>query len=329
MYKMKKNLKNHRGVATIIGSILSIVILIFFFSNVFLWHNGVSSQMNQVMADKLNSQIDLTTIVLEEPPENCTDDPQFGGYEDEQYEEYGIIENGIFQETHKGPDGIYQTLNESSDLSYIALNATYTFTVDEQVALKSQALTFSFYGKYVDDQERCSVYIWNNVSKIFEDTGITITSIESWYNITLFNPQHYISSGAVNITYLSNLNPKNQSAYPDQVGILYIDVQHVALSPVGLTVRASGSRDTRLLRLWIINETVNEHDYIDFNDVFGREIWVPGGSSINVEFRNVTVYDGNTIKLDLSNLIGYSPILGEVRFRIITDLGNTAMIEYE
>ena len=100
-------------------------------------------------------------------------------------------------------------------------------------------------------------------------------------------------------------------------------------TPVGLTVRALGGRDVRLLRLWIINDTVNEHDYIDFNDEFEREIPVPGGSSINIEFRNVTDYDGNTIMLDLSNLIGYNPVLGEVRFRILTDLGNTAMTKYE
>ena len=189
---------------------------------------------------------------------------------------------------------------------------------------KSRALTFSFYGKYVDDLERCWVYIWNDVLEVFEDTGITITSIESWYNATLFNPQRYISSsGAVNITYLSTLNPTNRSAYPDQEGLLKIDAQNVALSPVGLTVRALGGRDVQLLRLWIINETANEHLYFDFNDALESEIWVPGGSSINIIFRDTNQTNEGSITLD------YSPILGEVRFRILTDLGNTAMTKYE
>jgi len=324
--KMKKNVKNRRGVATIIGSILSIVILIFFFSNVFLWYNGVSRQMNLVTADKLNSQIELTTTVLEGNSTYCTDDqyPVFGGIEDEKLGEYGIIQDGTILDTNEIDDN-YQILKEKSDNGYEALNATYSFNVDVMEVNKSSALTFSFYGWYDDDQERCRVYIWNDESKI-EDTGITITSIESWYNVTLFNPQRYISpSGAVNITYISTLNPNNQSEYLDPNGLLYIDAQNVALSPVGLTVRALGGRDVQLLRLWIIEDTVNQHLYFDLTraDVFEKEIWVPGGSSINIIFKDTNkTIDGN-IMLD------YSPILGEVRFRILTDLGNTAMTKYE
>jgi hypothetical protein len=113
MLKMKKNRKNRRGVATIIGSILAIVILIFFFSNVFLWYNGVSQQMNLVTADKLNAQVSLATTVLEGTPHNCTDDPRFGWIEDEQ-DEYGIINSGLSSDTNE-KDGITQTLIEESD----------------------------------------------------------------------------------------------------------------------------------------------------------------------------------------------------------------------
>ena len=313
---MKKNVKNRRGVATIIGSILSIVILIFFFSNVFLWYNGVSRQMNLVTADKLNAQVNLATTVLEGTPQNCTGPPRFGA---------GAPNSGSFLDT-KEADDINQTLIEASVNDYTALYATYSFNVTVTEVQKSRALTFSFYGNYEDDQETCKVYIWNNKSQNIEDTGITITSIKDWYNATLFNPQRYISqSGAVNITYLSTLNPENQSAYPDQPGLLNIDAQNVALSPVGLTVRALGGRDVQLLRLWIIEDTVNQHLYFDLTraDVFEKEIWVPGGSSINIIFKDTNkTIDGN-IMLD------YSPILGEVRFRILTDLGNTAMTTYE
>jgi hypothetical protein len=325
---MKKNVKNRKGVATIIGSILSIVILIFFFSNVFLWYNGVSRQMNLVTADKLNAQVNLATTVFEENYTHCTDDPWFGGIEDKQLGEYGVIQEGSFLDTYNEPDDTPQILREESHYItqfYIALNATYSFTVDVQEVPKSRSLTFSFYGWYDDDpDEACRVYLWNYDQEIYEYTGITITSIESWYNATFLNPKRFVSSsGAVNVTYLSTHNLYDQSVSPESKGRLHIDAHHVTLSTVGLTVRALGGRDIQLLRLWIINETANEHHYIDFNDVLGLEIWVPGGSSIDIEFGDMDqIIDGN-IMLD------YSPILGEVRFRILTNLGNTAMTKYE
>jgi hypothetical protein len=153
--------------------------------------------------------------------------------------------------------------------------------------------------------------------------------------VTLFNPERFMSSsGVVNITYITTHNPTNQSAYPDQIGTLKIDVQQVALSPVGLTVKALGSRDVRILRLWVIKDTINKHDYVDFEQELEHEIWVTGGSSITIKFENITeaipdIIQPDIIRLDLLDLIGYSPILGEVRFRILTDLGNTAMTKYE
>lgn len=327
MPKMKTNVKNRKGVATIIGSILSIVILLFFFSNVFLWYTGVSQEMNLVMADKLNAQINLATTVLEGTLHNCTDDPKFGGIEDRQLGEYGVIHEPSYLDTRE-TDGNYQILREESHYAsqfYIALNATYSFTVDVQAVPKSRALTFSFYGWYDDEpDEACRVYLWNYDLEIYEYTGITITSIESWYNATFLNPNRFVSSsGAVNVTYLSTHNLYDQSVFPELKGLLYIDAHHVAISPVGLTVQALGGRDIQVLRLWVINETANEHHYLDFNDVFGLDIWIPGGSSINIEFGDMNqIVDGN-IMLD------YSPILGEVRFRILTNLGNTAMTKYE
>ncbi|MHA2406095.1 MAG: hypothetical protein ACXACH_05015, partial [Candidatus Hermodarchaeia archaeon] len=56
---MKKLWNNQRGTAEIVGTVLFLVILLFFFSNVFLWYNNVSGQMNQVMSDKLNALVSL------------------------------------------------------------------------------------------------------------------------------------------------------------------------------------------------------------------------------------------------------------------------------
>jgi hypothetical protein len=57
---MSKNfLWDRKGTAEVIGSVLSIVILIFFFSNVYLWHDANVSKMNDLQSQKMNSQIDV------------------------------------------------------------------------------------------------------------------------------------------------------------------------------------------------------------------------------------------------------------------------------
>ena len=347
---IKKLSQTRRGVATIIGSILSIVILLFFFSNVFLWYNGVSSQMSLVMTEKLNSQIELTTTVLEGNSTYCgDDDPVFGGYDVFPYDQYGEnLDPGMSNKTRNKPDGNSQRLRETKDFLslYLALKATYSFNVTVMEVNKSSALTFGFYGKYLDSNdptETCKAYLLNyEMTKIlgkntYEDTGITITPIESWYNTTISNPKRFVSSsGVVNVAYMSRLKPYNQTIPIESRGTLYIDSQTVALSPVGLKVRALGSRDVRLLRLWVIRESINDHksdhNSIDFEQELRREIWVTGGSSMTIKFvenKPSNLSDG-IIQLNLLNSpIGYSPVLGEVHFRVLTDLGNTAMATYE
>jgi hypothetical protein len=55
----KKFLRNRKGTAEVIGSVLFIVILIFFFSNVILWHDVNVSKMNDLNSQKMNSQITI------------------------------------------------------------------------------------------------------------------------------------------------------------------------------------------------------------------------------------------------------------------------------
>ena len=56
-FMLRRFLKDQRGASEIVGTVLFLVILFFFFSNVFLWHNQITSQMDQVVADRMNSGI--------------------------------------------------------------------------------------------------------------------------------------------------------------------------------------------------------------------------------------------------------------------------------
>jgi hypothetical protein len=57
---MKRLLNNKKGTAEVIGTVLFIVILLFFFSNVYLWHDAATKEMNQEYLNKINSPITVT-----------------------------------------------------------------------------------------------------------------------------------------------------------------------------------------------------------------------------------------------------------------------------
>jgi hypothetical protein len=56
---LRKFRRNRRGTAEVIGSVLFIIIIIFFFSNVYLWHDSATKQMNSALSDKMNSPISV------------------------------------------------------------------------------------------------------------------------------------------------------------------------------------------------------------------------------------------------------------------------------
>ena len=61
--KMPKFLKrfmiNRKGTAEVIGSVLFIIILLFAFTNIYLWHDNATKTMNTLLSEKLNSQIQV------------------------------------------------------------------------------------------------------------------------------------------------------------------------------------------------------------------------------------------------------------------------------
>jgi hypothetical protein len=57
---IRRLLKNKKGTAEVIGSVMFIVILLFFFTNVYLWHDAATKEMNDMYVQKLNSPIIAT-----------------------------------------------------------------------------------------------------------------------------------------------------------------------------------------------------------------------------------------------------------------------------
>jgi hypothetical protein len=56
---LKRLLKNRKGTAEVIGSVMFIVILLFFFTNVYLWHDAATKDMNELYVKKMNAGMDL------------------------------------------------------------------------------------------------------------------------------------------------------------------------------------------------------------------------------------------------------------------------------
>jgi hypothetical protein len=52
---IKRLLKNKKGTAEVIGSVMFIVILLFFFTNVYLWHDAAVKEMNDLQVQKIHT----------------------------------------------------------------------------------------------------------------------------------------------------------------------------------------------------------------------------------------------------------------------------------
>jgi hypothetical protein len=59
---IKGFLKNKKGTAEVIGTVMFIVILLFFFTNVYLWHDAATKQMNDLQLKKMNAGMEVTFI---------------------------------------------------------------------------------------------------------------------------------------------------------------------------------------------------------------------------------------------------------------------------
>jgi hypothetical protein len=57
---LKRFIKNKKGTAEVIGSVMFIIILLFFFTNVYLWHDAATKEMNDLQVQKINIQLEVS-----------------------------------------------------------------------------------------------------------------------------------------------------------------------------------------------------------------------------------------------------------------------------
>jgi archaellum component FlaF (FlaF/FlaG flagellin family) len=59
---LRRLLCSRTGTAEIIGSVMFLLIMMFFFTNVFLWHDNATREMDTVLSDKMNSQVSIQVV---------------------------------------------------------------------------------------------------------------------------------------------------------------------------------------------------------------------------------------------------------------------------
>jgi len=59
---IRRLLKNKKGTAEVIGSVMFIIILLFFFTNVYVWHDAATKEMNDLYVQKMNAGMEVTFV---------------------------------------------------------------------------------------------------------------------------------------------------------------------------------------------------------------------------------------------------------------------------
>jgi hypothetical protein len=335
-------MKNKKGTAEIVGTALFLVILFFFFSNVFLWHNSVTREMDQLIADKMNSAVRLETTIGGGNP----------SYAFTESITHGSPQDTFDSSVTSSPDGNSHSITEVPVSNVYTLNASYTFntgiTSQEKMRLIA-SVQINVRATFDDpDFEGCVIGIWDCIDKVVVNTGIGVIKGYRWSNVTLSPAERYIdtktgivkigfldATGGVSVGIWGGGGSSQWSSSPDpNPGTLRIDCMIVIPEPVALEVTNLGGLDVMLSRLWITNSTetvnpTNDHLYADLEPL---NMWIPAGSRQTITLSDITslIISGNETSLRVSgNEVYYVPPNGaSVIFKILTKNGNTAACSY-
>jgi hypothetical protein len=121
---LRKLIRNKKGAAEIVGSIKFIIILLFFFPNVYLWHDAATKEMNDLYVQKLNSPI---VVYAYQTQPNILNVTNVGGI-DAQLSKLWVT---IRSSSGSGPDQNHLnfTLNEQVVAAGQSINLTRYFSV--------------------------------------------------------------------------------------------------------------------------------------------------------------------------------------------------------
>jgi hypothetical protein len=328
---LKKLLKNHAGTAEIVGTVLFLVILFFFFSNVFLWHNQVTREVDSIIADKMNSAVRMETTVLSGQTVYGSSEQRTIGMP--------IGPNQYDPESTRNRDGSCRTIRESADVLHsYSVDVSYAFTTAIDTASKKRliaAVRLSVYASFEDNNEACFVYVFDSAYSAWIDTGLMVMKGYRWSNTTLSLPTSYIDDGGV--VRIRIADASSQLGINDiQAGTLNIDCMEVHADSIALEVTNLGGSDAEISRLWIANsiQSANpekDHIYADL-----EPLSVPPGSHRDITFNMAiaeTQYNQDgSVRVTASAqdaVINYVPPAGQtVIFKVFTKLGNTAACSY-
>jgi hypothetical protein len=286
---LRRMLRNRSGTAEIVGTVLFLVILFFFFSNVFLWHSQISQEMDGLIADKMNSAVRIE-ITAGQPV-----------FDDQSH--------------------IIQENNVSGSYTLAYERAFYTNVAQSSIGLIKN-LQLRIHAGYTDSRsENCYVAIYDLDQILWVGRMLTVNEL-NWYNITLSPPSKYVdtgNNGMVRIKFEDQYKGDDQSQ-----GTLSIDYIEVIPGSMALEVTNLGGVDTALSRLWIASGT--SHVYADLESI--TDSWVRGGSQRTIVLDDESGTNGQSISAYLAGdniVVQYSPPSGQiVTFRVLTKLGNTA-----
>jgi len=294
-------LKNRRGTAEIVGTVLFLVILFFFFSNVFLWHNQVTREMDGLVGDKMSSAIKIDTAVRSGEP--------------------------VYAEPDSSP-----FINETSTNGGWRLpeeDFVFDTGINAQHMELVSVVRLCVLARYIDSgHENVTIYVYDFVLGSYTSTGQNVTGERfpksKWFNVTLAPASRYMGGGLVEVSFLDAVQVE------DVRGQLDVEGMEVTVDYVVLEVGDSGGIDATLSRLWIVDST--GHMYAEF-----EPMRVPAGSYRDIVF-NMTIRetefspDGSVRVFPNSQevVVNYvAPSEETVIFKVITTLGNTAACSYD
>jgi hypothetical protein len=135
---MKRLIKNCKGTAEVIGTMLFIVILLFFFTNVYLWHDSATKEANQLYLEKINS-----TFKIEQTNGSIVVTADGGSSID--LSRLWIIDNTLNEHYYANLENVQVAAGESFNITFSSNENNYNPVSPIYVAFQDGSALISYY----------------------------------------------------------------------------------------------------------------------------------------------------------------------------------------